>query len=143
MSVLLALLAMFCWGLAPLFGKLGLVKINSITALSIRTIFAACMIISWNLVFGHGLERYLAVPARNLIFIILEALLATLIGDLAYFMALKQGNINQVTLIMSSAPLITIVSSYLFLGERTDLPQLAGALLIIAGLALVGLEPKM
>jgi transporter family protein len=134
---------MFCWGLAPLFGKLGLVQINSITALSIRTIFAASMIISWNLVFGNGLGRYLAVPPKNLIFIVLEALLATLIGDLAYFMALKQGNINQVTLIMSSAPLITIISSYLFLGEHTNLPQLAGALLIVAGLALVGLEPKM
>ncbi|MGE5415506.1 MAG: EamA family transporter [Acidobacteriota bacterium] len=143
MGVILAVFAMVCWGLAPLFGKLGLNGIHSMTALSIRTLFAASMIVGWNVVTHAGGERYQFVTLKGLLFIGLEALLATLIGDLAYFMALKQGNINQVTLIMSSSPLITMAAAYFFLNERVSMTQAAGAMLIIGGLVLVGLEPKI
>jgi transporter family protein len=141
LGLLLAIFAMLCWGLAPLLGKLGLFQVHSITALSIRTLFAASLILGWNMVFG-GFEQFHAIPFKNFIFIILEALLATLVGDLAYFMALKQGNINQVTLIMSSSPLVTMIASYAFLGERVTHLQVIGALLIISGLMLIGLEIK-
>lgn len=143
MGVILAVFAMICWGLAPLFGKLGLNGIHSMTALSIRTLFAASLIVGWNVITHAGGERIQFVTLKGLLFIALEALLATLIGDLAYFMALKQGNINQVTLIMSSSPLITMAAAYIFLNERVSMTQAVGALLIIGGLVLVGLEPKI
>ncbi len=142
MGVLLALLAMLCWGIAPLLGKLGLVHVHSIAALSIRTLFAAILILAWNAVFGCC-EHFHAIPLKNLIFIILEALLATLVGDLAYFMALKRGNINQVTLIISSSPIVTMLASYVFLKVQVTYLQLIGALLIISGLVLVGLKFKI
>lgn len=142
LGLLLALLAMLCWGLAPVLGKLGLFRVHSFTALSIRTIFAAVLILGWNLVFGRY-EHFHAIPLRSFIFIILEALLATLVGDLAYFMALKRANINQVTLIMSSSPLVTMLASCALLGERVTCLQVAGALLIVGGLVLVGLEPRI
>ncbi|RJX18037.1 MAG: transporter [Ammonifex sp.] len=140
MGVLLALFAMLCWGLAPLFGKLGLLYMHSITALSIRTIIAASLILSWQIVFG-GPQYFHAIPFKSLIFIGIEALLATLIGDLAYFMALKRGNINQVTLILSSSPLVTMLAAYAFLGERATSIQIIGAVLIVCGLVLVGMQP--
>jgi transporter family protein len=139
-SVILALFAMLCWGLAPLFGKLGLVYMHSITALSIRTIIAASLILSWQVVFG-GPQYFHAIPAKSIVFIAIEALLATLLGDLAYFMALKRGNINQVTLILSSSPLITMLAAYAFLGERATCTQIIGAVLIVSGLVLVGMQP--
>ena len=52
MGIFLAFLAMICWGISPLFGKLGLIKVRSITALSIRTLFAATLILGWNMYFG-------------------------------------------------------------------------------------------
>ncbi|MEW6173109.1 MAG: EamA family transporter [Bacillota bacterium] len=140
MGALLALFAMLCWGLAPLFGKLGLFYMHSITALSIRTLIAATFILGWQMVFGE--PRYFhAIPLKSLIFIGIEALLATLVGDLAYFMALKRGNINQVTLIMACSPLVTMLSAYAFLGERATGLQIMGAVLIVGGLILVGLQP--
>lgn len=140
MGVLLAFLAMLCWGLAPLFGKLGLLYMHSITALSIRTLIAATLILSWQIVFGQP-QYFHAIPLKSLIFIGVEALLATLVGDLAYFMALKRGNINQVTLIMSSSPLVTMLAAYVFLGERATALQITGAVLIVSGLVLVGIQP--
>ncbi|MCL6560461.1 MAG: EamA family transporter [Firmicutes bacterium] len=140
MGVLLAFFAMLCWGLAPLFGKLGLLYMHSITALSIRTLIAATLILSWQIVFGQP-QYFHAIPLKSLIFIGVEALLATLVGDLAYFMALKRGNINQVTLIMSSSPLVTMLAAYVFLGERATVLQIIGAVLIVSGLVLVGIQP--
>jgi len=142
LGLFFALLAMLCWGFAPLLGKLGLFQVRSIAALSIRTLFAAVLILGWNAFFGYH-QYYYVIPLKNLIFIVLEALLATLIGDLAYFMALKRANINQVTLIMSCSPLVTMLASYVFLGERVTCFQAIGALLIISGLVLVGLEPRI
>lgn len=142
MGIFLALLAMICWGISPIFGKLGLMKVHSITALSIRTFFAATLILGWNMCSG-GFKDFQTVPLKNFIFILLEALLATLVGDLTYFMALKRCNINQVNLIMSSSPLVTMLASYAFLKERATYYQVIGALLIIGGLLLIGFEPKI
>ncbi len=142
MGIFLAFMAMICWGISPLFGKLGLIKVHSITALSIRTLFAATLILGWNMYFG-GFKDFQTIPLKNFIFILLEALLATLVGDLTYFMALKRCNINQVNLIMSSSPIVTMLASYAFLKERATCYQVIGALLIISGLILVGLEPKI
>jgi transporter family protein len=128
-----ALFGMFCWGLAPLFGKLGLYNVNPVAALTLRTTIAFLLVTAWN-VGTRGLGDFLQIPLAFWIFIAIEALLATLVGDLAYFVALKHGNINDVTLIMSCSPLITMVCSFLFLAEVIYPRHIFGAILIISGL---------
>lgn len=141
MALFFAFLGMLCWGLAPLFGKLGLRGTNPVTALSIRTLIAASLVAAWTLSFGDP-DRLRQVPPRNLLFIGIEALLATLLGDLAYFIALKHGNINQVNLVLAASPLVTVLAAYLLLDEKLTPPQLLGAFLVIAGLFLIGTQPR-
>ncbi|MCL6478433.1 MAG: EamA family transporter [Peptococcaceae bacterium] len=136
MVFIYALLSMLCWGLAPLFGKLGLYKVNPVTALSLRTVIAAALVMGW-LIGSRGYNQFFQVPLLFWIFIGIEAILATLLGDLAYFAALKKGNINDVTLILSCSPLITMLLSYLFLGEKITNIQLAGAFFITVGLIFI------
>lgn len=137
----MAVLGTFCWGLAPLFGKLGLSQVNPLTALVLRTFLTAVILAGWLSVTG-SLGEFRHIPAKVWLFIALEALLATVLGDLAYFSALKFGNINDVTMIMSTSPMVTLTLSYLFLDEHIYPYQIMGALLIVAGLILVGLKPK-
>ncbi len=134
-----AVLAMLCWGLAPLFGKLGLYHVHPFTALSLRTIIAATVVVSW-LIGSRGYNAFLEVPPLFWVFIGIEAILATLLGDLAYFTALKKGGVSQVTLIMSCSPIVTIVLSYLFLGEIMSKYQIIGTIFIALGLVFVGLN---
>jgi len=138
---LLAFLGTFCWGLAPLFGKLGLAQVNPLTALALRTFLTGIILTGW---FGatRGFGEFQQIPVKVWIFITFEALLATILGDLAYFSALKIGNINDVTIIMSTSPMVTLILSHLFLGEHIHPYQIAGILFVIAGLVLVGLQPK-
>lgn len=138
MVFLYAFVAMICWGLAPLFGKLGLYRVDPVTALSLRTIMAATIVLGW-IIGSRGLSHFSfsQIPPLFWVFIGIEAILATLLGDLAYFAAIKWGNINYVTLIMACSPLVTILCSYLFLGEVVTHSQLLGAFFITIGLAII------
>lgn len=139
MVFIYALLGMLCWGLAPLFGKMGLYRVNPVTALSLRTIIACTLVLGW-LIGSRGYNQFGGIPPQFWVFIAIEAILATLLGDLAYFAALKNGNINDVTLIMACSPLVTMFFSYLFMGESMSNIQLIGAFFISVGLIFIGLE---
>lgn len=139
MFLIYALAGVFCLGLAPLFGKTILNNINPITAFVLRTMIAAVIIAAW---FFHarGYGELLTVPLTLWVVITIEAILAALLGDLAYFYALKEGNINEVSLIMACAPLITIILSYFLLNEIVTTSQVIGACFITIGLLLISLH---
>lgn len=139
MFLIYALAGVFCLGLAPLFGKTVLNNINPITAFVLRTMIAAVIIAAW---FFHarGYGELLTVPPTLWIIITIEAILAALLGDLAYFYALKEGNINEVSLIMACSPLITIILSYFLLNEIVTTSQVVGACFITVGLLLISLH---
>ena len=130
---------MFCWGLAPLFGKLGMYNVHPLTALSLRTMIAATLVLGW-LVGSRGFSQIFQIPPLLWVFIGIEAILATLVGDLAYFFALKKGNINEVTLIMACSPLVTMLFSFFFLSEIVTGYQLLGALFITIGLVFISIS---
>jgi len=131
-----ALVGAFCLGLAPLFGKSALNGVNPITAFALRTVIAAALVTAW-FVSTRGVQEFTSLPVSFWVVITIEAVLAALLGALAYFYALKQGNINEVALIMACAPLITISLSYFWLGEIVSKNQLVGALFITIGLVFI------
>lgn len=138
MFIFYALAGVFCLGLAPLFGKAVLSSVNPVTAFVLRTIIASIIISAWFLS-ARDYNELLSVPPSLWIIIITEAVLAALLGDLAYFYALKEGNINEVSLIMSCAPLVTISLSYFLLNEIVTISQLIGAFFITIGLILISI----
>lgn len=139
MFLFYALAGVFCLGLAPLFGKTVLNSVSPVTAFVLRTTIAAIIIGTWFLS-ARGYNELLSVPPSLWLIITIEAILAALLGDLAYFYALKAGNINEVSLIMACAPLITIVLSYFILNEIVTTSQIIGAFFITIGLILISIQ---
>lgn len=139
-SLLLALIGTICWGIAPIFGKLGLMKADALSALCLRTLIAAGMVICWLAFSGKSPSLRYFMPS-SYVFIALEAVLATLVGDLAYYAALKRGQAGSVMLVMSTSPLITLAMALVFLGEEPSWSQLIGAVLVVIGLLLIA-NPK-
>lgn len=125
------------WGLAPIAGKIGLEGVNALVALALRTLIASALVLGFVLGAGgwHYLER---IPPRAWVPIGVEAILATLVGDLAYYLALKNGRASTVALVMALSPLVTVVAARLALDEPLSPPKVVGAVLIVAGVALVG-----
>jgi Predicted membrane protein len=139
MFLIYALTGVLCLGLAPIFGKAVLNSINPATAFVLRTTIAAIIIAIWFLS-ARSYTELLSIPPSLWIIITIEAILAALLGDLAYFYALKAGNINEVSLIMSCAPLVTIILSYFILNEIVTTSQVIGAFFITIGLILISLQ---
>jgi len=139
-TVLVALFGALCWGIAPIFGKIGLARVDPVAGLCLRTLIASGIVAGWLLV-GGGLRTIETVSSRASLFIAAEAVLATLVGDLAYYAALKWGGAAQVALVMSAAPLFTLVIAVLYLRETATWAQVVGAVLIVCGLFLVSLGP--
>lgn len=133
---LLALFGMICWGLAPIFAKLGLSGVNPLAGLVLRTYISAAILTGWVLCNGT-LTHVKAIPPQSWLLIGIEGILATLIGDLAYYAALKYGEVSFVTLVMSCSPLVSITTAVLFLGEQLTLTRLIGAFLIVGGIGLI------
>lgn len=136
MFYIFAFIGMICWGIAPIFAKTGLRGLNPLVGLSVRTFFTAAVLLAW-LVIGGYMAQLKAVSQRAIILLVAEAVFAMLIGDLAYFSALKYGSASIVMLIMACSPLVTIICSVLLLHERITMTNLIGGCLAIIGLILI------
>lgn len=135
MVFLLAFIGMACWGIAPMFVKWGLKDVNPLVGLMVRTTFTAVVLFSVMLING-SVTRLKTISSTSLLLLMAEAVFATLIGDLAYFAAIKRGAVSLVTIIMSTSPLITILCSTIFLGEQVTLARIIGSALIIIGIVI-------
>ena len=136
MVFLYAFIGVLCLGIAPLFGKTALDSVNPTTAFAIRTVIAAVLVLTW-LIATRAYYELANLSKTFWLFITAEAILAAVLGDLAYFYALQKGRISEVALIMSCTPLITVLLSYLLLDEGISLSLIIGAALITAGLVII------
>lgn len=133
---LFALLAMFFWGLAPVFGKVGLTKVTPVIGLCVRTFMVAAVLLVYGVLSGQ-IKGLATVGRTDILYLIGEGVCASLLGHLAYFFALKYGSASRVVPFIAAYPLITFVVAISFLGEKLTLMKGAGALLVALGLLLL------
>jgi len=133
---ILAITTLIFWGIAPIFGKLGLAKISPYTALAIRSFVVAFIMIIILLIRGDFKELF-QVDLKSAIFIGLEGIFASLIGHFAYYYALKLGETSKVVPIAGAYFLITVLAAVIFLSEKITLIKGAGIVLILGGVFLL------
>jgi transporter family protein len=137
-STFYILMAVVFWGLAPVFGKLGLEKIDPLLAISIRTIGLAAIVLIV-LIFTGRWEEVGEVDPRSGALILLEGVFAGLLGHFAYYFALKAGEVSRTVLLVRSAPIITVVLGVILFGEKLSFTEIGGMVLIISGSVLMSL----
>lgn len=135
-AYLLAGIAMVFWGIAPIFGKLGLGGIQPLAALTIRSLIISVILVITVSVAGQW-GNVTGVTIRDAAFIALEGVCAALLGQLAYYYALKFGEVGHVSPIVAAFPLVALVLSIAFFAEKVTLFKVAGAFLIVAGIVLL------
>ncbi len=137
----LALFGAVCWGVAPIFGKLGLQHTDPATGLAARTLVAASLMGAWTLASGRMAEVQ-QIPPRAWVMIAIEGLLGTVIGDLAYYASLKWGEAGEVSLVMAASPLVTLLFASVAVQEAITWTKLLGAALVVCGLLLLGWQER-
>jgi transporter family protein len=136
MAFLLALLTTLLWGIAPLFEKLALTKVEPLVLLPIRTGFVTMSVLTILLLSGsaHELAK---VDSKSVGFILLSGLFGGTLGLTAYFHAMKLGEASKVVLITGSYPLVTTLLAILFLHEALTFSKLLGAAFVVIGILLL------
>lgn len=137
-SVVVALIGAACWGIAPVFGKLGLRNVHPMDGLTARTVITLSVLVVWVVSTG-ALKRLKTIGPDGWFHLGMEAFLATLAGDLAYYAALKWGKAGHAAVILSVSPVITAWAAHAFLREPFTTLQIVGIALVAVGVILVGL----
>ena len=130
-----ALLSALFASLTAIFAKIGITNVNSNLATAIRTI--VILVIAWGIVLARGEAKGLATLSKqNIIFLVISGI-ATGLSWIFYFKALQLGKVSQVAPVDKLSVALTIILSVVFLGEALTIKTAIGALLIIAGTAVM------
>lgn len=151
LALMYALVAVLAWGLAPIFDTILKSGLSAWAATFIRTIASMIVItiVCWQAgAFGEirtmieqgGAASGEGEPVAAWLIVVAavgSALLAGLIGQIAYYQALGLADTSRVVPITSSYPLIAALASIAVFREPVTWPKLLGAVLIVAGVVLV------
>lgn len=133
--ILFAFGSAFFAGITAVLAKIGIEHINSTLATAVRTVVVLAF--SWLMVFVVGSQNTVGqITGNTLLFLILSGL-STGASWLCYFKALQLGDVNKVAPIDKSSTVLTILLTFLFLGEPISLPQILGVLGIGIGTLLM------
>ncbi|MCL2051126.1 MAG: EamA family transporter [Lachnospiraceae bacterium] len=131
MWIIYALASAFFAGVMSILAKIGIKNVDSNLATALRTVVV--IIFAWLMVFIVGSHREIPdIDSHSLIFLILSGF-ATGASWLCYFRALKLGDINKVVPIDKSSTVLTIILSFIFLGESLNPLKLLAIALIGTG----------
>ena len=117
--------------LTAIFGKVGIVEVESNLGTAIRTVVV--LVMAWVVVFATGEQHRLrGIPHRDLVYIGLSGV-ATGASWLCYWRAMQEGPASLVAPIDKLSILVTVVFAWLVFGERLHARALIGLGLIVAG----------
>lgn len=130
-----AILSALFAALTAIFGKLGVQNVDSNLAVAIRT--TVVVVFAWGLVLLQGSAlSFRSIDRSSWVFLVLSGL-ATGASWLFYFRALQLGPASRVAPVDKLSVALTILLSFMILGEQPSLGTVAGGLLITAGVLVV------
>ncbi len=126
-------------GLTSILAKVGVKSVNSNLVTALRTVVV--VVFSWIMVFLAGSAAGIAtIEPKSLLFLVLSGL-ATGGSWICYYRALQMGDVNKVVPIDKSSTVLTMLLSFLILGESLTVPKIVGLVLIAVGTFLM-IAPK-
>jgi transporter family protein len=137
--VIYALLAALCAALVSIFGKIGMLEVNSDLATAARSVVQAAFVVGFMVVMG-GMQHLGALRDRPVAMIMV--LLSGVAGGLSWlfgFRALQVAHVSQVSPLDKLSVPIAIVLSVLLLGDRPSAANWLGVGLIVTGAYLTAL----
>ncbi|SFS44130.1 EamA family transporter [Marininema halotolerans] len=136
-EMIYALLAAACFGIAPVFEKLGLVRTEPTMALFLRasvTTILVTVYLGWNI-----RETGWQFPdSKSLIYVILGGVFGVLFAQYFYFKALELGEVGKVMAVVGSFPVLAFLLSVIIFGESITMGKIGGIVLVVAGIFLLG-----
>lgn len=131
-----AVLTACIWGIVPLLEKWGLQHAHPTIGVFARS----CGVVFGMLVFGLWWSPWSAMTRLApgaFALLALGGFLASFVGQLAFYQALKYGHLSQVTPVSGAYPLVAALLGWMFLREPLTGGRAAGVVLVILGIWLL------
>jgi transporter family protein len=132
-----AVLTACIWGLVPVLEKLGLSRIDTFSGLLLRSsgvLLGAIVLVT---VKSEYLIKAVKADWMAIFFLLVSGLLASFVGQICFYRALRSGEVSKVVPIAGAYPLVSFLTGIIFLSEAITLTKLVGVLLILAGILLL------
>lgn len=128
-----ALIAALCWGLSSLVEKWGLKTADPSVGLIARS---AGVLVGTGVLLGfspHLMKGFTALSWSSRISLMLGGVFASVLGQVFFYRALKDGEVGRVSAVGGSWPLIAFVLSMLFFGESLNAQKALGVGFVALG----------
>lgn len=136
--ILYALLSAVAAAAVAILGKIGISKVDTTLATTIRALIMAAFFIVVALALGKA--KLLGTVDRSALTYITLSGVAGAVSWLFYFMALKNGPASGVAALDRTSVVMVFILALLFLGEKFHLRSAIGALFVVAGAILMSLK---
>lgn len=133
-----AIVSMFFAGLTSVVAKAGLNNVSGDAGLAIRTSFVFAMIWLNAFAFNH-VKEFSNLAKKDVLLLGLSAL-TTSISWIFYYKAIKIGNVSEVALIDKASIVVTLLLSFVLLGEPFAWKVALGGAMIVGGLLMLTLK---
>lgn len=135
-ALLWAVLTACIWGIVPLMEKIGLTHTSPAVGVVARSLGVVVGLVVFSAVTAPWASlRALGWP--SLLLLAGGGLLASFVGQLAFYQALKAGAVSRVTPVAGAYPLVAALLGWWVLREPLTLPRLLGVVFVILGVALL------
>ena len=135
-AFLWALLTACIWGIVPLMEKIGLEAVSPTTGVMIRSLGVVVGLLVFGWVWSPW-EAMRTLSWRTIALLAGGGLLASFLGQLVFYHALKFGAISQVTPLAGAYPLVASLLGWWVLREPLSLPRVLGVVCIVLGVILL------
>jgi len=131
-----ALLTAGIWGVVPLMEKLGLANVPPTIGLIVRSAGVIIGFVIFSVVWSPwGAIRML--PWSSIVLLAGGGFLASFVGQLAFYQALKSGAISQLTPVAGAYPLVAALLGWWVLREPITITRALGVGCVVLGVALL------
>ena len=132
-----ALLTSAVWGCVPILEKLGLTKTPALAGLFYRSL-GVCFGVIVLLFFQFNNIRQAYIDSKvSLLYLLVGGFLASILGQVFFYQALKTGQTSTVVPIAASYPVISFILGIIFFGEPLTLAKAGGLAFVIMGVFLL------
>jgi drug/metabolite transporter (DMT)-like permease len=130
-----ATVAAVAWGVSAVLMKAPMREIDPVTAQAVRLPIAAALLFATPWARGAAAQLRASAPATLGRIAVLSVL--TAVSSVMYVASLKYAGVTVATVLSATAPLFAIPLGLIFLGERLAAGPLLGALVAVAGIAVL------
>lgn len=132
-----AILAAVAWGIAPILEKIGLTNIAPLGGVLIRScgvVIGAIILAIFN---NDVLRMAFKADPKTIFFIVSGGIMASVLGQIFFYSALKQGEASKMVPVAGTYPLVAFLLGLVFLGESFTIGKVIGMIFVVIGVILL------